>query len=288
MLALYDWLRRCRTGGELLSTLKQAQERPEIFFSDEIGPPLTLFDRPCRRCWIYPRTDNGNSPYCEACHVMAQGLARVRKLPHITVLVWGFVNQVPKRLCPPSSPTCQIFGTYVVDDQRFLVALERSGLKPWLQELLLYHGNNLKGLLQIFPTTGDQSRGCMGDVLAKAAHIEARHGLDMLRVRFFTNAYQLFISDRQAEGPTFDASEFMRLLEMAVVFRSLLQPEGQQMLYELFDLKGFQEEQFYWGRFMSFLSPESRDMLDAWKIRQWPKPQVRLLYDLLDYVRYTI
>jgi hypothetical protein len=128
----------------------------------------------------------------------------------------------------------------------------------------------------------------MGDLLAKAAHLEARFPADLLRVRFFTTGHQLFAPEHRGLGETFEASAFLRFLETAAVFRSLLRPEAQQMLYELFDLKDAQEERFYWGRFMGFLSPESRDMLDAWKIRQWPKSQVRLLYDLLDYVRYTL
>jgi hypothetical protein len=291
MLARYDWLRRCRKGSELLATLNLAAARPGLFSPDDgPGPPLTLFHRPCRRCWIYPPGDGGESPYCAACQAVISGEHDARGHVRRTVLVWGFVNRVPDRLYPSSSAACRIRGAHVADDQRFLLALDRRSLKVWLQELLLYHGTGLKGLLQVFPTTGDSPRGCMGDVLAKAAHLEARYPADLLRVRFFSNAYHLFAADRKGEaaGPVFDATEFLRFLEMAAVFRSLLRPEGQQMLHELFDLTDPQEERFYWGRFMGFLSPEARDMLDAWKIRQWPKPQVRLLYDLLDYVVYTV
>lgn len=291
MLALYDWLRRCRKGTELLATLALAADRPDLFDPDgEIGPPLALFHRPCRRCWIYPSADGGQSPYCATCHAVAAGEPDARRHVRRTVLVWGFVNRVPERLYPPSQSVCRTRGVHVADDRRFLLALDRRSLKPWLQELLLYHGTDLRGLLQVFPTTGDSHRGCMGDVLAKAAHLEARFPEDILRVRFYSNAYHLFAVDRKNDeiGPTFEASEFLRFLEMAGVFRSLLRPEGQQMLYDLFDLQDAQEERFYWGRFMGFLSPEARDMLDAWKIRQWPKPQIRLLYDLLDYVVYTV
>jgi hypothetical protein len=45
-----------------------------------------------------------------------------------------------------------------------------------------------------------------------------------------------------------------------------------------------QEERFYWGRFMGLLDQEARDMLNAWNVRDWPKPQVQLLYDLMEYV----
>jgi hypothetical protein len=46
------------------------------------------------------------------------------------------------------------------------------------------------------------------------------------------------------------------------------------------------ERQFYWGRFLGYLSQDVKDMLAAWNILQWSKNQVELLYELIDYVGF--
>jgi hypothetical protein len=52
------------------------------------------------------------------------------------------------------------------------------------------------------------------------------------------------------------------------------------------NLEDTSEEQFYWGRFLGYLSQEAKDMLNAWRIRQWPKGRIELLYELVDYVAF--
>ena len=79
----------------------------------------------------------------------------------------------------------------------------------------------------------------------------------------------------------------MSLLEMASVFRSVLSPTTQQILYGLLNLKDAKEEGFYWGRFLGMLTPQEKDMLNAWKIRQWPRQRVKLLYELTKYVDFS-
>ena len=73
-----------------------------------------------------------------------------------SVVVWGFVNRLPR----PDRAAAGFGGgehprpCMSQDDRHFLLMLSHDELKPWLQDLVLYYGAELKGLLQIFPTTG--------------------------------------------------------------------------------------------------------------------------------------
>ena len=287
MLTGFDWLRRSRTGAELLATLKYLEVKPDLFPGDEkkIGPPHSALDGPCQRCWVYPR--RSYKLYCESCQAI---LARANKLGSISrqaIVLWGFVNQLPRQLQTGEGfGDTRVFGTFVHDKNHFLLVMGRRELKPWTQELVLYHGSNLKWLIQIFPTTGEGRQASMGDILCRAIHHEARFTMDQLRVRFYSAPYQVLVPhvrDRE-KVLTFEVTEFLGLLEMAAVFRTLLDPEAQKALYELLSLEDTSEEQFYWGRFLGYLSPKAKDMLNAWKVRQWPKSQIKLLYELTDYV----
>ena len=87
----------------------------------------------------------------------------------------------------------------------------RRELKPWIQELILYHGPDLKGLVQIFPTVGSRAKDNMGDILCRAVHHEARFALDQLRVRFYSAPYQVLAPHvRDQKGVlTFEIAEFL-------------------------------------------------------------------------------
>jgi len=180
-----------------------------------------------------------------------------------------------------------LLGCYIHDTNHFLVAMDRHRLKSWLQELTVYHGLDLRGILQIFPTMGAGTRTCMGDVLCRAIHRDLYLPIGQLHVRFYSNPYQLFAPrQRDARGMlTFELGEFLRLLEMAEIFRALLRPDEQKELYELLRISSKKEFQFYWGRFSGRLEQRTKDMLSAWNIRQWPKNRINLFYELLDYVR---
>lgn len=288
MLDSFDWLRRSRTGAELVATLRYLESRSDLPASEAaIGPPHSALANPCQRCWIYPRAPQAN--YCEFCCAILPDALRLGDLSRDSAVIWAFVNRSPKQLHDDALLREErVFGVYRRDAQRFLLLMHRRQLKPWLQELLIYHGTELKGLIQIFPTVGLQQNISMGDMLCRAIHYEAVFPFDQLRVRFYSSAYQLVRPHlRDKEGIlNFEAAEFLRLLEMATVFRSLLHPDKQRMLSELLQIDDAAEEGFYWGRFLGMLSQKEKDMLSAWRIRHWSKHQIKLLYELIGYVGF--
>ncbi|MBI2877351.1 MAG: hypothetical protein HYY20_10760 [Candidatus Tectomicrobia bacterium] len=290
MLNRFDWLRRSRTGAELLATLHYLESHPGLPPDGEgLGPPPSALNSPCLRCWIYPRaTTKPNARYCPTCRAILDEAWQVGELSRHAVVVWGSVNQLPRQLRTGSGPRdSQVLGTYVHDENHFLLMLYHLGIKSWLQELAIYHGADLKGLIQFFPTTGSREIG-MGDLLCWMIHQEARFPKDRLRVRFFSASHQIFSARfYEREGVlTFEVTEFLNMLEMASVFRSVLGPEEQEILRKLLHMGDTNEAQFYWGRFLGSLGQEGRDMLNAWKVRQWSKPRINLFYELIEYVEF--
>ncbi len=290
MLSIYDWLRRCRNGAELIAILEYAHRSPDLFpGGNEIGPPVSAFSRPCGQCGIYSCLVSSGMTACKTCIAIQ---ARCRDLGFFSrhaAVVWGAVSHIPRGMEKQEGFYAdKPYGLYVQDEKHFLMVTDRRHIKDWVQELLLYHGTDLKGLIQIFPTCGEGKRGTMGDVLCRAIYLDARFPPDRLRIRFFSSPFQVYSPQiREEKGLlTFEVTEFLHRLEMARIFRSLLRSEAQDMLRELTEMENPGEEQFYWGRFMGYIEPEGRDMLDAWKFRQWPVNQIRLLYELGDYVVY--
>ena len=321
MLERFDWLRRSGTGAELLATLQYwetaswrademlaaaspsslAQEQPPanqeardqaaphatpIALGAAPGPPHSALHGPCARCWLYPTTGRPRSRYCPTCEEILGRARRLDAVVRSTVFVWGFVNRPPRQ---PAAGFRNLhpLATYVHDDRHFLTALHQRELKPWLQELLLYHGDDLKGVLQVFPALSAKEPTA-GEVLVRLSHREARFPLDRLRVGFFPAIKHVFHPRLyEREGVlTFDVSDFLNTLELAAVFISVLYPDEQKFLYRLLHTEESNEAQFMWGRFLGALRPEARDMLNAWGLRQWSLPQVNLLYELVDYVRF--
>lgn len=102
MLEPFDWLRRSRTGAELLATLRYLAEGGELPSADEEpGPPVGALAGPCWRCWFYPRiaTERGTR-YCRTCQTIVDEAKRFGELSPDTVVVWGFVNRLPLQLRP--------------------------------------------------------------------------------------------------------------------------------------------------------------------------------------------
>lgn len=291
MLSPFDWLRRSQTGAELLATLRWLAGNPEVPGIGDLAAPFSALAAPCERCWLYARpADNPRAHYCDACHAILGGARPLGVISRRAVVLWGYVNQLPRQLRYSNADfkDSEILGAFAPDDQHFLIMLNRKQLKPWFQELMLYHGANLKGLIQIFPTAGATAHLSMDEVLCRIIHNEARFPLDQLRVRFFFAWKQIFAphqADRQGIL-TFDAGEFMSMLEMASVFRTLLRPEEQKIVHELLTMEESDEAQFYWGRLVGYLSTETRDMLNAWKVRRWSAAQTRLFYELAAHVEY--
>lgn len=286
MLGPFDWLRRSRNGPELLATLRYLEAAPELPAKDgEPGPPPSALNGPCRRCWIYPRARGG---YCITCRAILDEAWKLRDLVSEAVVVWGFVNRLPRQRPGGGSATeKRILGAYAPDERHFLLMLRQQELKPWLQELVLYHGTDLKGLLQVFPPADGKS-ALMGDLLALVIHQEARFPPDQLRVRFFSRLAQVFHPrPYEREGVlNFTITDFLNTLDLATIFRTVLRPDEQKMLYKLLHTADSAEAQFLWGRFLGMLSQEARDMLNAWGVRQWSEYQISLLYELVDYVAF--
>lgn len=291
MLEPFDWLRLSETGAELLATLLHLSEGPEFPSPQEPGPPPSALQGPCQRCWVYPPPPwDPNARYCSTCQELLRRSRRLGQSTHRALVIWGNVQPLPWPLRTGSGfRDSSILGSYVHDENRFLLMLNRRELKPCLQELVLHHGPDLKGFLQIFPTVGRHQLS-MGELLCRIVYHEGRFPRDRLRVRFFSATHQIFKPHvYESEGIlTFEVSEFLDMLEMAAVFRTLLRPDDQHLLYEFLHLEDPRQIQFYWGRLMGYLNPEARDMLTAWNVRQWSKPQVELFYTLLDHVSFYL
>ncbi|MDI6792338.1 MAG: hypothetical protein QME81_05650 [bacterium] len=294
MLSNFDWLRRSRSGPELLAILRCLKEDPDYFdklkmslaHNGNPGPPPTGLTTPCSRCWIYPRAEK--SEYCPFCQTIRKKGYRLGNAAREALVTWGFVNCLPQQLRRGTGfKEARLLGTYVHDDNHFLVVIRRKDLQPWLREIVLYHGAKLKGNLQIFPTTGQNGIG-MGDIISRAIHHETYLPMDKLRVRFYIRSYDVLQPRKfDREGLlTFEISEFLSLLEMGMVFRSVLYPEEQKILYELLTRDDEFGEGFYWGRFLGNLNQRAKDLLDAWKIRNWPRNRVMFFYELINYVGY--
>lgn len=296
MLGNFDWLRRSRNGAELLAALLYLTEDPDYFerikwsLADggHPGPPPTALTRPCSRCWIYPRASGRECcPFCQTILERSRGLGALSRQ---SLVVWGFVNWLPRPLRSETGfQDARILGAYVHDANHFLVMIRRLELQPYLQEIALYHGSDLKGHIQIFPTVGTYRGGTgMGDILCRAMGHDTRFPMDQLRIRFYRRPYQVWRPQAlDREGLlTFEISEFLSLLEMAMVFRSVLRPDEQKVLYELLAIEDRSEEGFYWGRLLGMLNQTARDLLNAWRVRTWPRKRVQFFYEMMEYVRF--
>jgi len=282
MLTPFDWLRRCRTGVELLGTLQFLAEEGAPAEWPGPGPCFSALDGPCRRCWIYPRVEGGE--YCVCCDNILNHGATMARHVRFSVVIWADINNLPQWSFGDNS--IPLLGVYVHDRGRFLLLMDRHSLQPWLQALVLEYGAALSGLLRFFPTMGSGARIGMGDVLTRAIHAPDPVPDDRLEVHFYAEAHEVMRPQvrRREEALHFTVVDFLSLLEMAEVFRVILNPEQQQELKRLLTQDLPAEQVFYWGRFVGALNQRARDMLDGWSIRNWPLPKIHVLYELLDYV----
>ncbi len=289
MLSPFDWIRRSETGAELIATLRHLAKSAISKAPHEAGPGevFTAISGPCRRCWIYPR--QAGNLYCQMCQAVLKSSVGLTMESFRSVIVWGCVNMLPELLFKAKSDGEERFtASYIHDDNRFLAMLPKRSLKDWLQDIGIYYGSELKGLLQVTPTSGVNAPLNMGEVLVHVVRQESSFALDQLRVRFYSSPYHVLkIEFMEKRGTlTFDINAFIELLEMAEVFRTVLYKNEQKQLIELLKADDTPETHFLWGRFWGELTPMGRDMLESWRIRSWPKPRVYLLIDLLDYANY--
>ena len=290
MLNRLDWLLRCKTGAELLATLKGLDAEPDLFLQEaEIGTPHSALGNLCRRCWIFPRvTQPAPRSWCSVCQPIMDRARQLGEFSRNSVVLWAGLSQLPRHLQTQEKFYQDAPGSvYIHDERHFLLMMPKYELKTWIQETILYE-TELNGLIQIFPTLGSNQSHSMGDLLSRVIYYESGYPMDQLWVQFYTAPYQVLIPHiREREGLlTFEIADFLGLLETAAVFRTILKPETQKTLYELLTLKEIKEEQFYWGRLLGDLTPEAKDMLSAWRIRQWSKPRLKMLYELMNYVAF--
>lgn len=294
MLSTFDWLRRSRSSAELLTAMRFFAAKPGFNSGESLepGPPFSALHGPCQRCFAYAKTQSLGEPehYCKFCKMILARKKGFEKIASNVLIIWGLVPELARQFRGSDDALHhRALASFVPADDRFLLILKKGDLKDWLQELALYHGSDLRGMLQIFPGVTNRSMLPMGALLCCAARRESVLAAGSFYVQFFARPLQLLKPrHRDRAGMlTFEISAFLNLLSMAEVFRSLLFPHEQQQLYELLHLKDSKEEQFYWGRFLGGLSHEAKDMLAQWRIRQWPKAQVQSLYELIEYVPFS-
>ncbi|HDP98007.1 MAG TPA: hypothetical protein ENN22_02350, partial [bacterium] len=256
MLTKFDWLLRCRSGTELLATLKlfqQSAEGDNLLSSLKFGGPSIAIGNLCQRCHVYASVKEANHlvRYCQFCRKIQVIKKHLIHKSQRTAFIWGYLNQIPQRIKKPASSKF-FYGSFVVDENRFLVAIQRQYLREWLQELVIYGGTKVKGTLQIIPSTGIHRNLNMGDYLSWAVHHQANLGMSQLWVRFYTEPNQIINPKiREKQGVlSYTIAEFISMLEMVEIFRAALIPDEQQKLFELLQLSDPNEKHFYWGRFL--------------------------------------
>ncbi|RLC21165.1 MAG: hypothetical protein DRI57_03055, partial [Deltaproteobacteria bacterium] len=81
----------------MLATLEYSVTDPDLFPTEgKPGPPLSAFDRPCQRCWIYPcmTTENPDmsSDCCSSCQAIIDKAKTMGHTSRQAIIVWGFVT----------------------------------------------------------------------------------------------------------------------------------------------------------------------------------------------------
>ncbi|MBF0099417.1 MAG: hypothetical protein HQK77_00770 [Desulfobacterales bacterium] len=289
MLTEFDLLRRSQSGLELLAILTLLNKGPSILSMQmELGPPYSILNGPCTKCWLNVR--EAEHMYCELCLSIMEYKKGVGKYIRNTAVIWGYLNRIPEYFHENMWKTGnKPSGIYIHPPSSFLLMIPKDEIRLFLKELTLRYGDDIQGLLQIFPTSG-MKRITMGEALCRAIHYENCYPLDNLRIRFYSNPLQLNRPHiRDSKGMlTFEICEFLDLLEMASIFRSLLTKDQQIDLYEIFTkCEDVRELSFFWGRFYGVIGEKAKDMLSTWDIRQWSQNKFELIYELRDYVAFS-
>lgn len=294
MLTSFDWIRQCRSGAELLATLALLETNslhlpyPSSPDYKSLGPPLTLCERPCRRCWIYAPVKLEPPWLCQTCLqvVTESGERHWRRASTQSVVIWGTVNRLPKIIGTGQPSGVVVLGCHVYDSNHFLLILYRKDLLTWLKELAIYDSDRLAGLLQIFPPAPDRHEAGFASLFSLAVALNDPHQMDQLRIHLHPRPYYLLQSKmrKQLDSRNLSLTESIQLLEMVKAIRRIFGPREQEQLLELARMNVGQERQFYWGRFVGNISPEARNFLEIWQLRHWSLERFKLLYDLKPYM----
>lgn len=289
MLTELDWILLSRNGYELFATLKILATQPDLFeTAAEIGPTHSATADLCRRCWTYAGTSKYRAkPCCPICHNIQTYAKRFGVHAQDAIAIWGSVD-MPAKECRNLADVLRrgSIVSYVHDDRHFLSMIFRRRLKTWIENILLYRPD-MAGHLVIFPPRSNRYI-CTGDTMARILYAAPDYPTDRLWIYFYDKVFHLFSANRSNKQsvPIYDIGTFKGLLEAAAVFRSLLTPNIQEAVHELLHLKNNHEECFYWGRLLNLLKPEAVCMLEAWRFRHWPKSQLNLFFNLMNYVEY--
>jgi len=291
MLSNFDLLRQTKTGVELLALLKMIVNgfsTEDIRLNKRI--PYSLLDGPCNRCWIYPR--KSGHMYCEICLQISHEKKALNEYVRQKAVIWGALNQIPDLFSEinwKQKFSKYQMGIYIHNDNSFLMTIPKNYILNFLKQLTLRYGDELGGLLQIFPTSGLKNMS-MGESICRAVHYEHTYPMDKFRIRFYSHPLQLnrpHLRDRKGML-TFEVSEFIGLLELTKIFRILLTPQQQIDLNEIITkCEDTKEEGFFWGRFNGVITQNAKDILHEWDIRHWPKEKFELIYELRDYVAFS-
>jgi len=295
MQSIFDWIRFCRTGGEVIATLEYFKHNPVDRLAEikALAGPITADQAPCSRCWRHPaysRKAGAYRAHCRTCEwIVKTAGSRSQQSSH-SIVIWGHVDRLPEHLVSQSG----LYGrvdvlSHHTDSRHFLLVMDRRTVREWIRETMLYHGSDLKGFIQCFPTSGQMVSGNMGERICVAAHYDNLFPMDRLLIRLYVKTQYLDHPSRfQNKGIfTYAVQEFIRMLDMAAIFRSLLNPQEQELLKTLAAVKSEDESRFSWGRLIGALSPEARDMLSSWNFRSWTQDQIATLYAFFDYVDFT-
>ena len=182
-----------------------------------------------------------------------------------------------------------VIGHIDLDYRSGLIMCYRKDIQSWLQDLVLFYGESLKGMLEIFPTMGQGSIIGMGDILSTAKHEASSLSYNKMWIRFYPESWQLLETKKRHDNGilTFSLSEFIAFIEKANVFKEIIPYRFRSDIYDLIVNSNIKSESYYWGKLKRSLNKKSIDLIDSWQLKAWNKEQLEILYELSNYSTNT-
>lgn len=292
MLNLSDRLYRCCTGPELLGAVRWFRHHKCHYNNDTLPlPPVrTALSSLCVRCNLDAVAADGNMKneemLCPFCLAVSKEARQVQRQIRHFFCILGRTKHMPWNL-QQSSPVPAYKEIIQLEKEYFLFMLERHDLGPWLSELLLEHGEEYQAVLTLFPTTG-KTYPSMGDSLRLARHYTARIPLPVsgVSICLYAHSRHILRSPESEVALNSPLEEFLQYINMAVQFRRYIHPGDQEELQYIL-LEDRENLRFHYGRLLSRLQPEAREMLETWAVRQWTKEQVSHFFSMLPFARFS-